>query len=83
MRAQERLRCAASHVAAIRRMVEDDAPAPVVLTQIQAVQGSLRAVARMLIAYEVRRRLASAGMENASEVAEEMERLLLSLHIRR
>lgn len=83
MRPQERLRCAASHVAAIRRMVEEDAPTPTVLTQIQAVQGSLRAVGRILVSDEVRRRLASAGVENAPEVTEEMERLLLHRRTRR
>lgn len=76
MTVRDRLQCAAAHVAAIRRMVEDDVPCPAVMAQIGAVRGALRAVARLLVADEVRKRLGAAGVENAADVTNEVERLL-------
>jgi DNA-binding FrmR family transcriptional regulator len=83
MNPRARLRCAEAHVAAIRRMVEDDAPCPAVLMQIRAVQGSLRAVARILVADEVRRRVRNMGVGEASELRRELAGLLLSRGSRR
>lgn len=67
-----RLRCAASHIAAVRRMVEEDAPCRAVLLQLLAVQGSLRAVAQLLIAEEIRRAARDEGIHEAARLVEQM-----------
>lgn len=71
-----RLRCIESHVAAVRRMVEEDAPFPAIMLQVSAVRGALAAVARTVAEDEVRSRLRAAGAGDAVRLALELRRML-------
>lgn len=78
-----RLRCTESHIAAVRRMVEEDAPSAAVLLQLRAVQGSLRAVARLLLAEEIRRTAREGGVQEAARLVERMAALMVGPDRRR
>lgn len=71
-----RLRCIESHVAAVRRMVEEDAPFPAIMLQVSAVRGALAAVACIVARAGVRSSLRATGMKDAVHLALVLSRVL-------
>lgn len=65
MGTEERLRCAAAHVTAIRAMVQRGDSCGEVVRQIRAVDGSLEAVLRMLVQREARNALRARSADEA------------------